>query len=86
MPLVRIYVGCALQLFGDASSVDLIKVHLQSGKVSFMVYDDFEGSEVPKLTQRIKVDLPRLRVDFFDYLGEFAPQALEEDREVFYLR
>lgn len=42
LPLIRIYVGCALQLFGDAGSVDLIKVHLQSGKVTFMVYDDFE--------------------------------------------
>ena len=30
LPLIRIYVGCALQLFGDAGSVDLIKVHLRS--------------------------------------------------------
>ena len=43
LPLIRVYVGCALQLFGDAGSVDLIKVHLGSGKVTFLVYDDFEG-------------------------------------------
>ena len=85
LPLIRIYVGCALQLFGDAGSVDLIKVHLQSGKVTFMVYDDFEGAETPNLTERIKVDLPRLRVDFFDYVGEYEPQPLEENRERFYL-
>ena len=85
MPLVRIYVGCALQLFGDASSVDLIKVHLQSGKVSFLVYDDFEGSDAPSLIERIKVDLPRLRVDFFEYGGEFASQPLEEEKQGFYL-
>ena len=85
MPLVRIYVGCALQLFGDASSVDLIKVHLQSGKVSFLVYDDFEGSDTPSLVERIKVDLPRLRVDFFDYVGEYAPQPLREDKSCFYV-
>ena len=85
MPLVRIYVGCALQLFGDASSVDLIKVHLQSGKVSFLVYDDFEGSDTPNLIERIKVDLPRLRVDFFDYVGEYAPQPLKEDKSCFYV-
>ena len=85
MPLVRIYVGCALQLFGDASSVDLIKVHLQSGKVSFLVYDDFEGSDTPNLVERIKVDLPRLRVDFFDYVGEYAPQPLREDKSCFYV-
>ncbi|MDE0038477.1 MAG: DNA phosphorothioation-associated putative methyltransferase [Gammaproteobacteria bacterium] len=86
LPLIRIYVGCALQLFGDAGSVDLIKVHLQSGKVTFLVYDDFEGSATPRLIERIKVDLPRLRVDFFDYVGEYEPQPLGEDREGFYQR
>ena len=86
LPLVRIYVGCALQLFGDAGSVDLIKAHLGSGKVTFLVYDDFEGPRTPRLIERIKVDLPRLRVDFFDYVGDYEPQALEEDREVFYQR
>ena len=86
LPLVRIYVGCALQLFGDAGSVDLIKAHLGSGKVTFLVYDDFEGPRTPRLVERIKVDLPRLRVDFFDYVGDHEPQALEEEREVFYQR
>jgi len=86
LPLIRIYVGCALQLFGDAGSVDLIKVHLQSGKVTFLLYDDFEGVATPRLIERIKVDLPRLRVDFFDYVGEYEPQPLSEDREGFYQR
>ena len=84
LPLIRIYVGCALQLFGDAGSVDLIKVHLQSGKATFLVYDDFEAAATPRLIERIKVDLPRLRVDFFDYVGEYEPQPLTEAREGFY--
>ena len=86
LPLIRIYVGCALQLFGDAGSVDLIKAHLQSGKVTFLVYDDFEGADTPKLIERIKVDLPRLRVDFFDYVGEYEPQPLSDDPKDFYQR
>ena len=76
LPLVRIYVGCALTLFGEAGSVDLIKVHLQSSKVTFLAYDDFDNGTPPKLVERIKVDLPRLRVDFFDYVGRFEPQPL----------
>ena len=76
LPLVRIVVGCALTLFGDAGSVDLIKVHLESSKVTFLNYDDFENGDPPKLVERIKVDLPRLRVDFFDYIGQFEPQPL----------
>ena len=86
LPLIRIYVGCALQLFGDAGSVDLIKAHLQSGKVTFLVYDDFEGASTPRLIERIKVDLPRLRVDFFDYVGEYEPQPLSDDPKDFYQR
>ena len=79
------YVGCALQLFGDAGAVHLIKLHLQSGKVTFLVYDDFEGTATSRLIERIKVDLPRLPVDFFYYVDEYAPQPLVEDRAEFYL-
>ncbi|MCY4029679.1 MAG: DNA phosphorothioation-associated putative methyltransferase [Acidobacteria bacterium] len=85
LPLIRVYVGCALQLFGDAGSVDLIKVHLQSDKVTFLVYDDFRAS-TPLLVERVKVDLPRLSVDFYDYVGEHEPQPLSEDPSEFYQR
>lgn len=86
LPLIRIYVGCALQLFGEANNVDLIKVHLQSRKVTFLIYDDFERAKVPNLVERIKVDLERLRVDFFDYVvGAFDPQPLEESPKEFYM-
>lgn len=77
LPLVRIYVGCALALFGDATSIDLIRVHLQSAKVTFLVYDDFEGAAPPNLVERIKVDLSRRRVEFFDYVDGHRPQPLD---------
>ena len=75
-----------MQLFGDAGSVDLIKAHLKSGKVTFLVYDDFEADATPRLIERIKVDLPRLRVDFFDYVGEYEPEPLSELPGEFYQR
>ena len=76
LPLVRVYVGCALQLFGDAAYVDLVKVHLESQKVTFLRYDDLE-SPTPVLVERIKVDLARLRVDYFDYSATGERQSLE---------
>ena len=76
LPLVRVYVGCALQLFGDTTAVDLVKVHLQSRKVSFLLYDDLE-SPAPSLVERVKVDLARLRVDYFDYGAAGERQFLE---------
>ena len=86
LPLIRIYVGCAFTLFGEAASVDLIKVHLQSSKVTFLTYDDFTGANSPKLVERVKVDLARLRVDFFDYVGRFEPQPLDGKRDDYYQR
>ena len=85
LPLVRVYVGCALQLFGDAAYVDLVKVHLESRKVTFLVYDDFE-SPTPALVERIKVDLPRLRVDYFDYVASGERQPLEGAATGYYQR
>ena len=82
----RIYVGCALTLFGDAGSVDLIKVHLQSSKVTFLSYDDFERGTPAKLVERIKVDLARRRVDFFDYVDRFNPQPLPAEPSEYYQR
>ena len=86
LPLIRIYVGCALALFGEAGSIDLIKVHLQSSKVTFLTYDDFENGEPPKLVERVKVDLSKLRVDIFDYIGRTEPQPLEGGRGAYYQR
>lgn len=87
LPLIRICVGCARTLFGEAAAVDLIKVHLQSSKVTFLTYDDFANPERrPRLVERVKVDLARLRVDFFDYVGRFEPQPLDGNPRDYYRR
>ncbi len=85
LPLIRVYVGCALQLFGDAGYVDLVKVHLESRKVTFLLYDDFHAPE-PNLIERIKVDLARLRVDYFDYIAVGERQPLLGTANDYYQR
>jgi hypothetical protein len=40
---VQACVRCATALFGDLAQADLVKLHKTSGKVTFLVYDDFEG-------------------------------------------
>jgi len=69
--LLRIYVGAAVQLYGELDEVDLVKIHITSGKVSFMGYDNFDTSPLPTLRERIKVKMWQLDVDFFDYVDEF---------------
>jgi len=68
--LLRIYVGAALQLYGELDdTVELIKIHVNSGKLTLTRYDDFSKS-VPYLIERIKIIMVNQNIDFFDYLDE----------------
>jgi DNA phosphorothioation-associated putative methyltransferase len=72
---LRIYVGCATQLYGDLDSISLIKAHIVSGKVSLMGYDDW-NKDIPLLFERIKIKMREQEIDFFDYVGDYEPQPL----------
>jgi len=74
-PELRIYIGCATQIYGDVEDMHLIKIHFTSGKVSLMRYDDF-SKEKPLLIQRVKIKLRELDVDFFDYGVDYDPPPL----------
>ena len=65
--VLRAYVGCATALFGDVAQADVVKIHKTSGKVTFLVYDDFEGKPLPELQHRIKVNLKTRWVQAFDH-------------------
>ncbi|MGR5222347.1 DNA phosphorothioation-associated putative methyltransferase [Vibrio parahaemolyticus] len=71
LPLaLRVYVGAGLQMYGELDdSVDLIKIHMTSGKLSLMHYDEFEHS-VPFLVERTKIKMAHQDIDFFDYVDE----------------
>ncbi|GIU15810.1 MULTISPECIES: DNA phosphorothioation-associated putative methyltransferase [unclassified Shewanella] len=74
--LLRVYVGAAVQLYGELDEIDIVKIHITSGKVSFMGYDNFDTSPLPALRERIKVKMWQLDVDFFDYVDEHARPPL----------
>lgn len=74
--VLRIFVASATVLFGDISTFDLVKVHVRSGKVSLMKYEDFETSALPRLVQRVKVRMRDLDIDIFDYGTEYPPTLL----------
>ena len=69
--VIRVYIGCAIQLYGDLDDIDLIKVHIRSGKVTLLKYDDFQHKALPLLTERIKIRLHDLDIDFFNYGEEY---------------
>ena len=45
----------------------LIKLHRQSGKVSYLVYPDFETDPHPALARSVKLSLRTREIDCFDY-------------------
>ncbi|MCK8123738.1 DNA phosphorothioation-associated putative methyltransferase [Pseudoalteromonas sp. 2CM39R] len=69
LPLVlRIYVGAALQMYGELDDIQLIKIHMHSGKVTLLGYEGFYDSPLPQLKERVKIKMAEQDVDFFDYV------------------
>ena len=69
-PILRVYVGCGSIRYGDPEEADLIKIHVNSRKVTFLRYDDFARKPLPELQQRIKVNLRTRFVQVFDHSNE----------------
>ncbi len=67
LPLIlRCYVACGSVLFGDIEDADLVKIHIESRKLSLLYYEDFE-SLLPVLAKRVKIDLRAQDVRFYNY-------------------
>lgn len=74
--LLRIYIGCATLLYGDIEQTDLIKIHIRSGKLSLMRYDDFENKAIPRLLERVKIKLREQTFELYEYGDTFEPTNL----------
>jgi DNA phosphorothioation-associated putative methyltransferase len=74
--VLRVYLGCAARLYGEIEEADLVKIHIQSGKVTLTMYDDFEGKPIPNLIERVKINLRQQDIHFFEYGPEVPQQPL----------
>lgn len=69
-PTLRIYTYAGLQLYGELDDIQLIKIHITSGKLTLLGYTGFDDSPLPQLTERVKIRMADQDVDFFDYINE----------------
>ena len=77
LPLIlRIYAGCGERLYGSLDGIDLVKLHIHSGKVTFIGFDDFMNDPIPNMIERIKINLWQQSIRFYDYVGPFTPVPL----------
>ena len=54
----------------------MIKLHRQSGKVSYLVYPDFDADPHPALLRSIKLSLRTRELDCHDYASSANPPVL----------
>lgn len=77
LPVVlRAYVACGLIIYNAISEVQLIKIHIDSGKLTLLQYDDFDGNAVPVLSKRIKVNIRRQDYEVFEYGSAQYPKQM----------
>ena len=76
---LRCYVGCAAKLYGDVDTADLVKIHVRSGKLTLLFYDDFDSSPLPRMRERVKINMREQRIEYFKYIKD-------QDSQILYLK
>ena len=81
-PVLRVYEGCGRQLAGAVEGLTLVKLFRRRARVSYLVYEDFDGVAHPALRVAIVADLKRLDLRFVDYQASPNPPVLHR-KELF---
>jgi len=81
-PVLRVYVQCGALRYGDPEEADLIKIHTATGKLTFLMYKDFDTPE-PSLSTRIKINLRTQFVQVFDHSNKID---ILKNKELYLLR
>src|SRR5262249_2115601 len=69
---------------GEIEGANLIKLHRHSGKVSYLVYPDFDADPHPALLRSIKLNLRTRAIESSDYAASPNPPVLHR-KEAFLL-
>jgi DNA phosphorothioation-associated putative methyltransferase len=75
-PLLRVYEGCGRAYLGEVEGANLIKIHRRSGKLSYLVYPDFDSDPHPALLRSIRINLRTRQIDSNDYAQSANPPVL----------
>jgi DNA phosphorothioation-associated putative methyltransferase len=75
-PLLRIYEGCGRAYLGEVEGANIIKFHRRSGKLSYLVYPDFDTDPHPALERVVKLSLRTRQLECYEYAGSANPPIL----------
>lgn len=74
--LLRAYVTCGLIIWDALSDVQLVKIHIASGKLTLMEFENFDEDPLPRMRRRVKVIVRKLDCDVFEYGSPDHPKPL----------
>jgi DNA phosphorothioation-associated putative methyltransferase len=80
-PVLRIYEGCARAFTGSVEGANIIKLHRDSPRVSYLSYPDFEVDPHPALQASLLVELQTFRMDLRHYEQVANPPVLHRKEE-----
>jgi DNA phosphorothioation-associated putative methyltransferase len=75
-PLLRIYEGCGRAYLGEVEGANVIKLHRRTGKLSYLVYPDFDTDPHPALLRCVKLSLRTRQLECYDYAQSTNPPIL----------
>ena len=75
-PLLRLYEGCARGYIGRVEEANVVKLHTDEPRVSYLSYPEFEADPHPALAEGMTVHLQTFRVRERNYRGSRNPPIL----------
>jgi DNA phosphorothioation-associated putative methyltransferase len=75
-PILRIYEGCGRAFLGEIEGANIIKIHRRSGKISYLVYPDFETDPHPSLFRCVRLSLRTRELNCYEYAQTSNPPIL----------
>lgn len=75
-PTLRLFEGCALGYFGRIDGANIIKLHRQEPKISYLSYPDFDENPHPALASSYTVHLQTFRAKLREYKSRRNPPIL----------
>jgi DNA phosphorothioation-associated putative methyltransferase len=75
-PVLRIYEGCGPAYLGEVDGANIVKIHRRSGKLSYLVYPEFDRDPHPALLRCVRLNLRSRQIECYDYSQSANPPVL----------
>ena len=84
-PILRVYEGCGRAYLGEVEGANIIKIHRRSGKLSYLIYPDFETDPHPALLRCVRLALRSRVLHCYDYAQSDNPPILHRKESFLHL-